>query len=258
MTSGDNTRPLADRATNVAAFGVVLLANYLANALPLGGRTTGEISDAYPSLFTPAGYTFAIWGVIYLLLLGFVVRQFWPSDRESDTLSRIDRPFRINCLANAAWIVAWHYDQLVPSLFLMGVILWSLVQIVRVLRADPEVRRGWALLLIGIPFSVYFGWITVASIANVSILQSAWGLNDFLVGEVAWTLLKLGAAALCAVLIGWKHADPAYSLVIAWAAMGIASARAEQPELEIAAMTVAGVALLAAGLGFFRRRALPA
>jgi benzodiazapine receptor len=248
------SRTVVDRATNVTAFLVVLLANYLANALPIGGRTTGQISDAYPTLFTPAGYTFAIWGVIYLLLIGFVIRQAWPSDRDGRALAQIDWPFRINCLANASWIVAWHYDFLVLSLVFMIVILWSLARIVGVLRTDHEVQRGWSYLLIGLPFSVYFGWISVATIANVSVLQSAWGLNDLLIGEVAWTFLKLGAAVACAVLIGWKRADPPYAFVITWAALGIAAARAEHQELQVAALAVAGVAFLAGAAGFFRRR----
>ncbi|MFT5143980.1 MAG: benzodiazapine receptor [Rhodothermales bacterium] len=246
-------RTLFDRATNVAAFLVVLLANYLANALPLGGRTTGQISDAYPTLFTPAGYTFAIWGVIYLLLIGFVIRQAWPSERGGGALARIDWPFRINCLANASWIVAWHYDQLVLSLVFMMVILWSLARIVGHLRNDPEVQRGWSYLLIALPFSVYFGWISVAAIANVSVLQSAWGLNDLLIGQAAWTFLKLGAAAVAAVVIGWKRADPPYAFVVTWAALGIAAARAEHPQLQVAALVVAGVAFLSGAFATWRR-----
>ena len=246
-------RTLLDRAANVVAFLVVLTANFLANALPLGGRTTGQISDAYPTLFTPAGYTFSIWGIIYLLLLGFVIRQAWLTEREDGTLARIDWAFRVNCLANASWIVAWHYDQLALSMVFMLVILLSLARIVSVLRTVHEVSGGWSYLLIALPFSVHFGWISVATIANISVLQSAWGLNDFLISQTAWTFVKLGAAALCAVVLGWKRADPPYAFVVTWAALGIAVARAGQQELQIAALVVAGIAFLAGTLGCFRR-----
>jgi hypothetical protein len=248
------TRRLADRATNAIAFIVVLLANYLANALPIGGRTTGQISDAYPTLFTPAGYTFSIWGLIYLLLTGFVIRQALSSDRNESALAEIDWPFRINCAANASWIVAWHYDQLALSLVLMLAILWSLARIVTSLRAHAGVQNGWSYVLIALPFSVYFGWISVATIANISVLQSAWGLNDVLMGAVAWTFLKLGAAATCAVLLGWKRGDPPYAFVIAWAALGIAAARTGHPELQAAAWAVAAVAFAAGATAFFTNR----
>ena len=99
---------------NVVAFAGMILMNYLANALPLGGKTTGQLSDQYPNLFTPAGITFSIWGVIYLLLLGFVFLQFRESHKNLS--ASIGWLFAIGCVLNALWIVAWHYEQLPLSL----------------------------------------------------------------------------------------------------------------------------------------------
>jgi hypothetical protein len=188
-------RDAKDWGGNIAAFAVVLAANGMANAIPIGGQTTGEISAKYPSLFTPAGFTFSIWGLIYLALAVFVVYQALPAQRSDDAIARVGIWFKLNCFANALWIVAWHYDFLLISLLLMLAILGSLVQIFRMIDAGTG-------LIIKIPFSLYTGWITVATIANMSVLQTAWGLNDALLGAVEWTWMKLAiAGAIGAVVI---------------------------------------------------------
>ncbi len=173
---------------NIAAFAGTLFVNYLANAVPLGGQTTGQISDGYNSLFTPAGFTFAIWGVIYFFLAGFVVRQSLSIETEKSSISQIDWFFKVNCLANAAWIFTWHYDYLVLSLLSMFVILWTLIRIHSILYQDPRIQRGWSRVFIVLPFSIYFGWISVATLANISVLQSVAGFNDLFVNEVYWTI----------------------------------------------------------------------
>jgi len=217
----------------------------LANAVPLGGQTTGAISDQYVSMFTPAGFTFAIWGVIYLALLGFIIRQFWNRPGEAAPIFKIRIPFLVNCVANAAWILAWHYDQLILSMLIMVVILWTLIQINLILRAESTLMSTWGYLLIVLPFSIYFGWITVATIANVSVLQSAFGLNEAFLSQQAWTLLKLVAAGGAGYFWGWRYKQPAYLFVIAWAAFGISVANSSQSVVQIAAQILVVVGLLA-------------
>ena len=112
-------RPLSDWGGNLGAFALTILLNVLSNALPINDQTMPEISARYPSLFTPAGFTFGIWGLIYLALLVFVVWQALPAQRTSAKLARISVPFKINCLANASWIVVWHYDLLALSMLVM-------------------------------------------------------------------------------------------------------------------------------------------
>ena len=184
-------RSATDRVGNVAALVIVLIVNGLASGLPLGGQTTGQVSAKYPSLFTPAGFTFAIWGIIYLSLIAFVIYQALPGQRNSQTIAKITPLFVVNCMSNAAWIFAWHYDFLWLSLLLMVVTLLTLVQIYRLLSAagEPDSITEW--LCLRLPFALYTGWITVATIANISVLQTANGWDDAGLSAVDWTLLKL-------------------------------------------------------------------
>ena len=212
------------RIGNIVAFAFVIFFNFLANALPLGGQTTGEISDKYVSMFTPAGFTFAIWGVIYVALFGFIVRQAIVTGTAEAVLKEISGLFWLSCFANAAWIVAWHYDQLVLSMVFMLILLWALIKIVGHQRTTKVPLSFWDYGLLVVPFGLYFGWISVATIANVSILQSAYGLNDTLLSQETWTVLKLVAAGGAAFFFGLKMKDPVYLVVIAWAAYGISAA----------------------------------
>ncbi len=251
------TKSQLDRYGNVGAFALVILFNYLATALPLGGRTTGEISDSYSSMFTPAGFTFAIWGVIYLALAGFVVRQLLQREGGKRSLEQIAPLFKVNCLANVGWILAWQYGQLAVSMALMIVILVTLVKINAILRSDKSIVGALDFALLVLPFSIYFGWISVATIANVSVLQSAYGFNEVLLSQEVWTFLKLGLAGAAAFVVGWRQANAAYLLVIAWAAYGIAEANVTNPTVEMAAQELVLVTLaLGVLLGLKRARSL--
>ena len=231
------SRDLKDWAGNIAAFIVVLVVNGMANGIPIGGQTTGEISAKYPSLFTPDGFTFSIWGLIYLSLAVFVVYQALPAQRDNAAIAGIGIWFKLNCLANALWIFAWHYDLLIVSLLLMLGILGTLIQIFRSIDAS-------SILLVRFPFSLYTGWITVATIANISVLQTAWGLNDAGLTAVQWTWVKLAVAgAIGAVVIG-RTRNTIYLAVIAWAAFGIYSKQTDTPEVVGAAITLSLLALL--------------
>ncbi|HEX7003610.1 MAG TPA: hypothetical protein VF168_05455 [Trueperaceae bacterium] len=150
----------------VFAFIVVLAMNYLAVSLPLAGRTTGEVSSRFPVSVTPADYAFSIWSVIYLGLAAFTLYQALPAGA-AGRLDRIRLLFLLSCLFNVAWLVAWH-NLLVPlSLLLMLCLLATLVILYRETRG---VRGGatsfWCLRL---PFSIYLGWISAATLVNVAV-----------------------------------------------------------------------------------------
>ena len=132
-------RSINDWVGNIAVFIVVIVVNGLANGLPLGGQTTGEISAKYPSLFTPAGFTFSIWGLIYLGLVAFVIYQALPSQRDNESIARISQLFAMTCVANASWIFFWHYDLLWLSLVMMAAMFVALIGIYRHLAADDGV-----------------------------------------------------------------------------------------------------------------------
>lgn len=247
------------QVAGVLALVFTLAVNYLSNALPLGGRTAGEISDSFEVLFVPAGYVFAIWGLIYLLLIGFVVNQALPARREDARLRAVGWPFVVSCLLNGAWLFAWHFGYFPLSLAIMLALLGTLITIYRRLAASgPPHSRGerW---LVDLPFSVYLGWITVATVANVSIVLFNAGWNGEPLGPVPWTLLMLAVGAGLGLAMALRHRDIAYLLVLVWAYLGIWVAQAETAAVATASLVLAlALAALALWLAWRARSPAPA
>ncbi|MDD4738184.1 MAG: tryptophan-rich sensory protein [Candidatus Pacebacteria bacterium] len=199
------------------AYIAMIVVNFLATSLPINNRSTGEISDAYSNLFAPAGIAFSIWGLIYLLLAIYVVYQF--KSKNEGLLKKINLLFIITSIANILWIFAWHYDYIAISLVLILVLLLGLIKIADIIRLNNLTKEEKRF--IGIPFSVYFGWITVATIANitvylVSINWGGLGLPDFI-----WTTVVLIIGAIIGILRMSKDKSVAYGLVLVWAYLGI-------------------------------------
>ncbi len=237
-------RNFSDWGGNIAAMLLVIIVNGLSSAVPLNNQTMPEISAKYPSLFTPAGFTFSIWGVIYLGLIGFVIYQALPGQRRDAGIARISGWFKLNCLANALWIFAWHYDLLLLSLVLMAVILLSLVAIYRALGILDVSRNRAQQWLVQLPFGLYTGWITVATIANLSAAQIGMGWDDLWFTAVNWTLLKLALAGAVAAIVIMRRRDKAFVLVVAWAAYGISVKQAATPAVAGAAWMLTLLSLL--------------
>jgi cell division protein FtsW (lipid II flippase) len=203
----------------------MIAVNYLANALPLNGKRTGDVSDAYPSLFTPAGLTFSIWGVIYLLLGAHVLYQLGlfrdgpDSAEQTALLNRVGVLFAVSSLANIAWVFAWHYGLIPLSAMLIVVILICLALIANTVRgAHLTGRRRW---LIGVPFSVYFGWTTVAVVANVTVLLVSRKWDGFGLAESTWAVIIVLVAMVIGTVTMVRNRDVAYGLVLIWAFAGI-------------------------------------
>lgn len=224
----------------LAYVGMVAI-NGLANALPIGGRTTGAISDEYLSLFTPAGFTFSIWGLIYSGLFVYSVVQALPRFRTNATLARMDVPFVLNGVLNAAWIVSWHYGQLALSMLIMLGLLGTLIVLHR--QAQTETGALWRFAVL-YPVSVYFAWICMATIANISILQSAWGWNDALLSEEIWTILKLLAALSVCAFVYLRFRNVVFVMVVAWAAYGIWANQVDCSLIQSAALACALLCLI--------------
>ena len=186
--------------------------NYLANALPLNNKTTGELSDSFPNLFVPAGITFSIWGVIYLMLAVYCVLQFTSPDQEA--VLKIALPFAISCILNALWIVCWHYGKLPLSLIVMLGILTSLIYINT---SVQELSSG----LIKAAFGIYLGWICIATIANVTALLVNYNWNGFGISHEVWTITMIAAGALIGIMSIYKLNNPFIGLVVIWAFAGI-------------------------------------
>lgn len=202
------------------AYAAILAVNYFANSLPLNNRSTGEISDSYPNLFSPAGLTFSIWGLIYLLLGAYVVYQFLNKDQKNEEfLKKINPLFIATSVANISWIFAWHYDFIGLSVLIMAALILALIKIADILRTE-KLTPGEKFYIM-VPFSVYFGWITVAAIANFTVFLVSTGWNGFGIADYAWTSIILMIGALIGVLRMHKDENIAYGLVLVWAYLGI-------------------------------------
>ncbi len=202
------------------AYIAMVVVNVLANALPINGRPTGQISDSYANLFAPAGLTFSIWGVIYLLLAGYVVYQFVNKDQKIEKLIQTINPlFIATSLANILWIFAWHYDFIGISVLIMSALLILLIKIANIvnIKQFTSIEK----LCIKAPFSVYLGWITVATIANITVFLVSVGWNGFGIADFIWTSIILLVGALIGILRMTKDKNIAYGLVLIWAYLGI-------------------------------------
>lgn len=210
---------------NLISLILVLVVNFLANYLPINGYNTGELSDMYPNLFVPAGITFSIWGVIYLLLTIFIVYQFIPmkdkNDIKESVIKKIGYLFFISSLLNAAWILTWHYLYVFLSLVVMVGLLLTLIAIYNKLQIGIKKYSKKIYTVFILPFSIYLGWITVATIANVTAWLVDINWNGFGFGDVFWTVLVIIVGLIITLLTLLKRKDAAFSIVIVWAYLGI-------------------------------------
>jgi len=208
----------------VVTFIIMLTVNALSALLPLNGITPAEVSDSYPNLFAPAGITFSIWGLIYLLLAAHTLYQlglFRGKDKNvnSKLLRKTAMVFSVSSLVNSAWIFSWHYRMIPLSMGLMAFLLICLIDIVTIIDSQSLSLRE--KILIRLPFSVYFGWITVATIANATTLLVSLGWNGFGIDELTWTVVILAVGALIGAASMLRFKVIAYGLVLVWAYIGI-------------------------------------
>lgn len=213
------TSSLAPRLVALASFALMLVMNVVAISLPLNGQATNEISDRYDTLFAPIGSTFAIWGLIYLLLGVYTVVQLVA---DNAVIRAITPWFIASSLLNGAWIVAWHYEVLWLSAVIIAALLWTLIRINQhTTAARTTLGSTFALR---VPFAVYFGWVTVATVANVSaLLVQAGFAGGFWLSAETWTVVILIVAVVIGSFTAVLNSSPAYALVLVWAFWGILS-----------------------------------
>lgn len=236
---------------NILAFSAVLVANYLANALPLNGKTTGELSNQYANLFVPAGLTFSIWGIIYLWLLVWVgvqtVALFHPKtlERIAPGIENIGLWFAATCVLNVAWLFAWHWELLPLSVALMVALLAVLWRLNTGIGAPADAFEKW---LVRAPFGIYQGWITVALIANVTALLVALRWDGFGIAESTWALVMVMVGALLATSIVRMYGNVFHGIAVAWALFGIylkrSSDAADMGAMPVGTVALAGMALV--------------
>lgn len=209
------------RIITFIAYLSMITVNFLANYLPINNLNTGQISDLYPNLFTPAGITFSIWGIIYLLLgvYSFFQLFFVKEKSHQKIITKINPLVIFSFLFNTLWVFLWHYQLIGSSVIFIIVILISLIKIADILKREKFNNKE--NFLIKLPFSVYFGWITVATIANITVflVSTDWGALGL--SEVFWTIVILIVGALIALIRMFKDKNIAYGLVFIWAYLGI-------------------------------------
>ena len=206
---------------NLVTVALTLAVNTLANTLPINGRTTGARSDAVPNLFAPAGYVFSIWGVIYLGLLAFAVYQLTPGGRRSPAVVHVGWWFALSNLANALWIVLWHYGLFPATMATMLVVLGSLCAIAARLGPPRRARSAGDRWFVYLPFSIYLGWISVATIANAAVFLLDLGWDGAPLSPATWTLILLAVASALGAWLLFRRGDLAYAAVLVWAFIGI-------------------------------------
>lgn len=212
------TQPV-ERFLVVLATLCVVSVNYLAANGYVNGTTPQQVSDKYPSLLTPAGYAFSIWGLIYIGLVVFSIYQALPSQAKNERFKSIRVLYIINCAANCAWIFLWHHEQIWASLALIFVLLATLVLINSRLQNKRDAAETWAAR---VPFGLYFGWATVATVLNFTLALISSGVKTSASSARILASVLVVAITILGVVVRLKLSSAAYALAIAWALTAIA------------------------------------
>jgi translocator protein len=230
---------------NIAALSTVLYVNYLANALPLNGRTPGELSDLYPNLFVPAGLTFSIWGIIYLWILIWVLLI----GKQAPGVAKAGGWFIATCVLNIGWLFAWHWEQLLLSVGVMIALLYCLVRLNQAIRNGVLAESAWEKWTAHLVFGLYQGWITVALIANVTALLVGSGWKGGMLSESDWAIIMVEVGAALAVFMVWRFNHLFHGVAVIWALYGIYLKRMAEGDgsdsTYVAWAAIAGMALVA-------------
>ncbi|NTV35948.1 MAG: tryptophan-rich sensory protein [Anaerolineaceae bacterium] len=219
----------------------VIVVNALANILPINGQNTGDISDSFSIFFVPSGYVFSIWGVIYLFLISFAIYQLLPAQRDNVRLTKAAPWILLGSAANIIWIFLWHYKQFALTLPAMLTLLASLIATYLVLGIGVKPASVIEKLLVNTTFSIYLGWITVATIANVTQVLFFYNWDGFGIAPAVWAAVMLAAAVIVAALMTFTRRDTVYLLVLIWAIVGIAVKFPAEPVVYISSWAAVGV-----------------
>lgn len=229
---------------NFIALLITVAMNYLSSAGIFNGRTVADISDQYHNYFTPAGYAFSIWGIIYLGLLGFVIYTgksvFEKNERDDGIVLKIGWWFVLSCLANSLWILFWVNDLLWITVLLMLFLLYCLVKIILNLNMEMDYHPFKKYLFIYWPFAIYAGWISVAFIADISAFLVKINWEGFGISPVIWTITMIIIAGLLNILMIRLRNLREFALVGVWALIAIAIENYQaESSIMYAAITVA-------------------
>lgn len=232
---------------NITGLAAVLVFNYLSVALPLNGKTPGQLSDQYPNLFTPAGLTFSIWGFIYLGLITWVGCQVAALMNQklalkiAPMLEKIGWLFAYSCFLNIAWLLAWHWEKLLVSVVIMANLLYILTQLNQAAGVGTNKTSRLEKWLEHLPFGIYQGWITVAIIANITAWLTDFGWSGGGLAESTWAITMAAIGASLAIFMLYRQNNVGHGLAVSWALYGIYRKQIESSGVD--STTVAWAAL---------------
>jgi hypothetical protein len=243
---------------NVVSFLVMLVLNYLSNTGVFNGNTMASVSAEYQNLFTPAGFAFSIWGLIYVGLLAFVIyqgRSLFQRSGQDDFVTRISGWFIVSCLANSFWVLAWLYEYTGTSVLIMIILLFSLLRIILNLNMELDDVPVKKIAFVWWPFSIYSGWITVALIANIAAWLTKIGWDGFGVSDVSWTIIMICIATGINLSITWTRNMREFAMVAVWALIAIAfSNRHNHESIYLTALIAAGIITLSTSFHAYQNR----
>lgn len=238
---------IVQRWVFLAAVVLLIVLNFLSTSIPFGGQTVAEVSEKYPSLITPAGYAFAIWGLIYLTMAIFAVFQL--NKGKKIRLFRIIFPyFLLNVISNVLWLVAFQHELIGVSVLIMAVTLGSLIVIFKYFYRLKGSLSTTHRYFFQVPFSLYFGWITIASIVNVAAFLSSLEIGFLNASAPLFAMIMLIIGTALGLYVLLSRNDYIYISVLIWAYVAIWVAQMENPLVmntaKFAAMAMAAIALI--------------
>ena len=239
---------------NVLAVVVMITINILANALPINGQNTGEISDRFQVYFVPAGYVFAIWGIIYIGWIVFAIFQFRRDQKESPRLRRLGYLFAGSNLFNAVWLFTWHYNFFGLSVLVMLSLLALLIASYLRLNVNRSSAKGAEWWSVDLPISIYLGWITVATVANITSWLYSIEWNGFGIPAPIWAVVMIIVASVVGFLVTLTRKDAGYVFVLVWSFIGIAVKQVGVAPVATIAWIGAGLMLILAVYSLVRRQ----
>ena len=255
------TKDIIRQVSVVLALIITIAVNVMSNALPFNGLTAPEIADSFDVYFVPAGYVFSIWSLMYLGLIAYAVFQLLPAQRENSRLRQTGWWFVLSCTANSIWLFLWHYGYFALSVIAMLTLLISLIVIYLRLGIGRQTVPSSERWLVHLPFSIYLGWITVATIANITAFLDSINWNGFGISPEIWTFIMLVVAVVVAGLMAYTRQDIAYLLVLIWAFAGIGVEQSDTRQVANAAYLAAiivAIFVIIVIIQKFRQRRRPA
>jgi hypothetical protein len=224
---------------------ITVIINYLSNTGIFNDNTMASVSARYQNLFTPAGYAFSIWGLIYLGLLAFIIyqaRSLFKKNANDGIVIKTSWWFVLSCMANCTWVLAWLYEYTGLSVLIMLVLLVCLLRILtnaNRLQNDIKIKT-----FVVWPFSIYTGWICVALVANIAAWLTKMQWDGFGITQTSWAIIMICTSGAILLFVAWNYELPGFSLVGVWALVAISMADWNKARLVAQAAIVVSIILL--------------